>query len=131
MESATEAQKTGLGSEVGQRAEELSVDLTPEEKAELDTADQETTREMFLIQLQGFVGKERALEVKCIQVDLKRKTINPIIELEKHLKFNPWEELNDRERNNALQELGERFSDQEILEKIIEPLVENLIKSSL
>ena len=78
-----------------------------------------------------FVGKERALEVKCIQVDLKRKTINPIIELEKHLKFNPWEELNDRERNNALQELGERFSDQEILEKIIEPLVENLIKSSL
>jgi len=75
-----------------------------------------------------FIGKERALEVKCIRVDLKHRKIDPIIELEKHLKFNPWEELNENERNKASQELGEKFSDQEILEKIIGPLVQNLVK---
>jgi len=76
----------------------------------------------------AFIGKERALEVKCIKVDIKHKVIDPIIELEKHLKFNPWEELNDEERNAILQELGSKFSDEEILEKIMEPLAANLIK---
>src|SRR3989344_9662446 len=76
-----------------------------------------------------FIGKERALEVKCIKVDLKHKVIDPLIELEKHLKFNPWEELSDNERNSALQELGDKFSDQEILEKIMEPLTKSLVKS--
>jgi len=76
----------------------------------------------------SYVGKERAFEVKCVQMDLKRGTIDSIIELEKHLKFNPWEEINDDERNVILKNLGANFSDQDILEKIMEPLVENLIK---
>mgnify|MGYP001568708337 CR=1 FL=1 len=75
-----------------------------------------------------FIGKERALEVKCIKVDLRHKVIDPIIELEKHLKFNPWEEITNEERNTILQELGSKFSDEEILEKIMEPLAASLIK---
>ena len=77
-----------------------------------------------------FVGKERALEVKCIKVDLKHGVIDPLIELEKHLKFNPWEEVTDKERDIILQELGSKFSDEEILEKIMEPLTESLIVPS-
>ncbi|MEK7542967.1 MAG: hypothetical protein AAB503_01515 [Patescibacteria group bacterium] len=77
-----------------------------------------------------FIGKERALEVKCIKVDLKHKIIDPIIELEKHLKFNPWEEIADEERDIILQELGSKFSDEEIFGKIMEPLAESLIKPS-
>ncbi|KKR10116.1 MAG: hypothetical protein UT37_C0005G0010 [Parcubacteria group bacterium GW2011_GWA2_39_18] len=76
-----------------------------------------------------FVGKEMALEVKCIKVDLRHKVIDPPIELEKHLKFNPWEEITDKEREVILQELGSKFSDEEILGKIMEPLVKSLIKS--
>ena len=49
------------------------------------------------------------------------------IELEKHLKFNPWEEISENEREEVLKELGTKFSDQEILEKVIEPLVKSLI----
>lgn len=76
-----------------------------------------------------FIGRERALEVKCIKVDLKHMVIDPIIELEKHLKFNPWEEISENERETVLKELGAKFSDQEILGKIMEPLTESLIKS--
>lgn len=75
-----------------------------------------------------FIGKERAFEVKCIKVDLKHRMIDPIVELEKHLKFNPWEEISDNERESVLKELGAIFSDQEILEKIMEPLIGSLIK---
>jgi len=64
-------------------------------------------------------------------VDLEHKVIDPIIELEKHLKFNPWEELNENEIKNTLRELGDKFSDQEILEKIMEPLAKSLVKLSL
>lgn len=74
-----------------------------------------------------FIGKERALEVKCIKVDLKHGVIDSIIELEKHLKFNPWKEIGEDERETILKELGAKFSDQEILEKIMEPLTESLI----
>ena len=35
-----------------------------------------------------YIGKERALDVKCVKVDLKHGEIDPIIELDKHLKFN-------------------------------------------
>ena len=76
-----------------------------------------------------YIGKKRAFEVKCIKVDLKHGAIDPIIELEKHLKFNPWEEVSENERDAILQNLSAKFSDQEILEKIMEPLVENLVKS--
>lgn len=75
-----------------------------------------------------FIGKERALEVKCIKVNLKHRVVDPIIELEKHLKFNPWEEISENEKEVVLKELGAKFSDQEILEKIMEPLTESLIK---
>jgi hypothetical protein len=74
-----------------------------------------------------YVGKERAIDVKCINVDLKHKEIDPITELEKHLKFNPWEEIDEDRRDATLKLIASSFSDQEILEKIIEPLVENLI----
>lgn len=75
-----------------------------------------------------YIGKERALEVKCVKVDLRHKTIDPIIELEKHLKFNPWEEVGEDERDTILQNLSAKFLDQDILEKIMEPLAENLVK---
>jgi len=79
----------------------------------------------------AYVGKERAFEVKCIKVDLKHGEIDPIIELEKHLKFNPWEEVSNSERDVFLQKLGDKFSDQDILEKIIEPLLNNLVKAQV
>lgn len=78
-----------------------------------------------------YIGKERAFEVKCIRVDFRRKSIDVIIELEKHLKFNPWEEISEEERNIILQNLNTKFSDKEILEKIIEPLAKNLISAKL
>jgi|SRR3989344_2394655 len=76
-----------------------------------------------------YIGKERALDVKCVKVDLKHGEIDPIIELEKHLKFNPWEEItSEDERNIILNILNTKFSNADILEKIIKPLAENLIK---
>ena len=45
------------------------------------------------------IGKERAIEVWCIKIDFRHKTIDSIIELEKHLKFNPWEEVDEDERD--------------------------------
>ena len=80
----------------------------------------------------SYIGKERAFEVKCIKVNLKHMTIDSIIELEKHLKFNPWEEIpTEDERDIVLQILSTKFSDEEILKKIIQPLVENLVKTDL
>ena len=75
-----------------------------------------------------YIGKERALEVKCIMIDFDHKSIDAPIELEKHLKFNPWEEISEAERREFLQKLGAIFSDEDILEKIIKPLLENLVK---
>jgi hypothetical protein len=75
-----------------------------------------------------YIGKQRAYDVKCVRVDLKRGTIDPVIELEKHLKFNPWEEMSEDERNTILQNISTKFSDHEILENIIQPLVEALVK---
>lgn len=74
-----------------------------------------------------YIGKERALEVKCVKVDLGYRKIDSILELEKHLKFNPWEEVNEDERNVILQIINTKFSDAEIIEKIIKPLAENLV----
>ncbi len=77
-----------------------------------------------------YIGKERALEVMSINVDLKNNEIGQILELEKHLKFNPWEEiLDNNKRNLYLQILNTNFSDNEIIEKIIKPLAEKMIKS--
>lgn len=77
----------------------------------------------------SYIGKERALEVKCIKVDLHHRTIEPIIELERHLKFNPWEEISEEHRDAILQNIITKFSEREVLEKIVKPLVENLVKS--
>ncbi|MCE2414640.1 hypothetical protein J4G07_11590 [Candidatus Poribacteria bacterium] len=71
-----------------------------------------------------FIGKERALEVMCIQVSLRRKMIFPIAKLEKHLKFNPWEEIiDDEEKSVVLQEVESMFSSEDVSEKIIGPLM--------
>jgi len=76
-----------------------------------------------------YIGEERALEVKCVKADLHDRKIDAPIELEKHLKFNPWEEITEEdERNVFLQILNTKFSDDDILNKIMEPLAENLVR---
>lgn len=75
-----------------------------------------------------YIGKERAMEVKCVLVDLEKGEANKVLELEKHLKFNPWEEMSEDERSEIFQALNARFSDMDILKKIIEPLIEYLIE---
>lgn len=75
-----------------------------------------------------YIGRERALDVMCINVNLKYKKIHPITELEKHLKFNPWEETDEEQRNAILQSLATAFSNQEIEQKIIDPLRTSLVE---
>lgn len=76
-----------------------------------------------------FIGGKRALEVMCIQADLKNAVIDSdSIELEKHLKFNPWEEIVEEDRDAALQELQSVFSNEAILEKIVKPLAMHVVK---
>lgn len=76
-----------------------------------------------------FIGKERAMEVKCIKVDLNKKEIDQPYSLELHLKYNPWEEITDeQERNSIVNILNINFSEQDILGRIIQPLEENKIK---
>ena len=76
----------------------------------------------------SYIGKERALEVFCVQVDFRHTTLYPVVELEKHLKFNPWEEIADTERDAYLEKLNATFSEQDIAEKIIKPLAEHLVQ---
>ena len=76
-----------------------------------------------------FVGKERWLEVMCIQVNFRHGTIDSVFELEKHFKFNPWENFRDEEERDAvLQEIKSTFSDKDISERIAEPLAAHMIK---
>ncbi len=75
------------------------------------------------------IGKENAEDVKCVSVDLKHKRIDPLAALENHLKFNPWEETSEEERSAILQSLATIFPNQDILEKIIKPLVGSLVDS--
>ena len=76
-----------------------------------------------------FIGKERAMEVMCVRVDFGHKSIDETIELEKHLKFNPWEEImTDDERKLVESKLNETFTDTEQNEKISRPLIEKMIK---
>ena len=75
-----------------------------------------------------FIGKEQALEVMCIQVDFRHTKIYPPIELEKHLKFNPWKEMDDTEREEAHKKLQTTFSPEDITEKIEKPLTKTLIQ---
>ena len=72
-----------------------------------------------------FFRTERALEVMCIQVYLESpprllfpRRICPIIELEKHLKMNPWEDIIDEEERDAVwREIKSICSDKDISEK--------------
>ncbi len=75
-----------------------------------------------------YIGKERSLEVKCVEVDMRRMAIDEVIELERLLKFNPWEEMGEDERDVVLRELADRFSDEDILKRIVEPLAGSLVK---
>lgn len=75
-----------------------------------------------------FIGKERALEVMCVQVDLEQGVIYPVHELEKHLKFNPWEETTDQEKETLSQKIQETVSEKDIEEKIVKPLTACAIK---
>jgi len=76
----------------------------------------------------SYIGKEQALAVQCVLVDLKKREIEPPIALEKHLKFNPWEEItNEEERTMVLRVLNNKFSDPDIVAKIMKPLAENAV----
>jgi len=76
-----------------------------------------------------YIGKERALEVMSVTVDLGKKKIGQILELEKHLKFNAWEEImEDEEREILARQMNTKFSDQDIQDKIIAPLEEKKIQ---
>ena len=61
----------------------------------------------------------------CVRVDLQQGTIDSILELEKHLKFNPWDEIGAEEIDLILERLNATFSDFEIVEKIMQPLAES------
>lgn len=76
-----------------------------------------------------YIGKKRALEVMCIKIDLKTKVIDSLLELEKHLKFSPWEEIMEgEEREILVKQINNKFSDKDIQEKIVKPLEERKIK---
>lgn len=63
--------------------------------------------------------------VWCVPVDLRKKEIGPVWELDKHLKFNPWEEiLSEEERLVIGKTVNRVFSDADITSKIVEPLEE-------
>ena len=68
----------------------------------------------------------------CIQVGLRRKMIYPIAGLEKHLKFNPWEEIiDDEKRITVLQAVESMFPGEDVSEKITEPLTAHAIQRAL
>lgn len=74
------------------------------------------------------IGKKNALQVQCVLVDLEGRRIQDPIGIEYHLKFNPWEEITDDAKRVMIRKLIEtRFSDSDILEKIIKPLEGNKI----
>ncbi|HLD17456.1 MAG TPA: hypothetical protein VJB99_00065 [Patescibacteria group bacterium] len=59
------------------------------------------------------VGKgEEAKEVKCVRVDFDKRTVDSPWDLEKHLRFNPWEEIRDEEeRRVVMQRIETLFSE--------------------
>lgn len=83
----------------------------------------------FLVISRGdlkYIGTEKSMEVKCVKVDLKNGHIDEPIEIEVHLKFNPWEEIiNEDERNIIISKIANKFTETQINEKISEPLAEN------
>ncbi len=76
----------------------------------------------------SLIGTEDALNVLSVDVDLQFKRIEEPIELEKHLKFNPWEDVTDEERDSIIEAIRVTFTSEEINEKIIEPLSNTVSK---
>jgi agmatine deiminase len=67
------------------------------------------------------VGK--GLGVLSIKIDISNLEINKAIDLERHLKFNPWEEIVDaKERERILSQIQQQFENETIIDKIISPL---------
>ena len=67
------------------------------------------------------VGK--GLGVLSIKADISSLEIHKAIDLERHLKFNPWEEITDaKERERILSQIQKQFDNIIIKEKIINPL---------
>ena len=76
-----------------------------------------------------FIGKQRAMEVMCIRVDMNNKTIDAPTELEKHFKFNPWEEIaRDEEKKEVMDKIISAFGDKVLSEKILTPLEISRVK---
>jgi len=68
------------------------------------------------------VGKQ--LGVLSVKIDLSRSEITTPIDLEKHLKFNPWEEITDsKEREEVIVNIQKQFDITTIEEQIINPLI--------
>ena len=74
-----------------------------------------------------YIGGPRSLEVFCVKVDLEKREVYPPVELEKHLKFNPWEETTEQDKVVLSALLYSKISDEDIYEKIILPLTEKLV----
>ncbi|MBI3632182.1 MAG: hypothetical protein HY225_01925 [Candidatus Vogelbacteria bacterium] len=76
-----------------------------------------------------FIGKERAMEVKTVRLDLSHKTIDEPIELEIHLKFNPWEEITTEEdRTTVSSKIESAFTKDEIENKVVGALTNVAIR---
>jgi len=72
---------------------------------------------------------DRALDVKSIEVSLKTRYIDDIRGLEVRLKFDPWEEIVDKEyREIILRHLNTLFSNEDIQTRIVDPLEQNCLK---
>lgn len=68
------------------------------------------------------VGKQ--LGIMSVQIDLSKSEITPPVDLEKHLKFNPWEEITDlKERDEVIGKIQNHFDRISINEQIINPLL--------
>jgi hypothetical protein len=68
------------------------------------------------------LGTNKSLDVECVVVDLKRRSIEPPWPYEQHMKFNPWEDVTEEEEKMLLEVLYTKFRDQEIYQKILIPL---------
>lgn len=69
------------------------------------------------------VGKQ--LGVMSVKIDLSGSEITPPIDLEKHLRFNPWEEITDsKEREKVIVNIQKQFDITTIEEKIINSLID-------
>ncbi|MEK7629565.1 MAG: hypothetical protein AAB394_03510 [Patescibacteria group bacterium] len=77
----------------------------------------------------NYLVTDRSLEIKCVLVNLDRLTIDDPFEIELHLKFNPWEEIMDENKQvYILNFIQSKFSNLMITERIIATLEKTKIK---